>query len=157
MLLNNLSKHESIVKKLLPPPEDIELQSAQEPKAPRKTSLLDNLIEVFARGEGKRYNPDAEFHFLSGVISNISTLTQGARFMLGKSNVDGQFRLSKMIAFLGHENLIRRGGVTSVIKNSCFDTSMHEMLLTDPDMNLLPYIMLPLMGPEDYDDDVRIV
>jgi hypothetical protein len=152
MLLNNLSKHESVVRRILPPSEP---SNSAEPssKNPRKTSMLDNLIEVFGRGEGKRYNPNADFHFLSGVISNLTTVTDGAKFMLGTSNVDGQHRLLKMIAFLNHENLIRRGGVTSVIKNCCFDTASHGWLLTNPDLNLLPYIMLPLMGPEEYDED----
>lgn len=151
MLLNNLSKHESVVRHILLPAGTLD---SDEPPAknPRKTSMLDNLIEVFGRGEGKRYNPQADFHFLSGVISNLTTVTEGAKFMLGTSNVDGQHRLLKMIAFMNHENLIRRGGVTSVIKNCCFDAASHGWLLSNTDLNLLPYILLPLMGPEEYDD-----
>jgi hypothetical protein len=152
MLLNNISKHESVIRRILPPSEKSEADESTK-KNPRKTSLLDNLIEVFGRGEGRRYNPKADFHFLSGVLSNLTTVTEGANFMLGRSNVDGQHRLLKMIAFLNHDNLIRRGGVTSVIKNCCFNTTSHTWLLTDPDLNLLPYILLPLMGPEEYDDD----
>jgi hypothetical protein len=142
MLLNNLSKHESfLLDTLLPKQDDI------------TTSLLDNLIEIFLRGEGKRFNQNADFHFISGVLSNLTMFTPGARFMLGKSKVDDQYRLLKVICFLGHENLYRRGGCASVIKNCCFDTSVHMWLLTDPELNLLPYLLLPLMGPEDYDEE----
>lgn len=143
MLLNNLSQQEEILKHLIP----------NESETDSKTSLLDNLIEVFCRGEGKRYNPQAEFHFLSGVLANLSMNTQGAHFMLGKSKVDGQFRLQKIIAFIGHENAIRRGGAISVIKNICFDIPSHSWLLTDPDLNLLPFLLLPLAGNEEYDEE----
>ena len=94
MLLNNLSKDPSVLKNLIPLNEDSQKTST--------TSLLDNLIEVFARGEGKRYNANADFHFIAGVLSHLSSETAGAQFMLGRSKVDSQYRLHKVIAFLGH-------------------------------------------------------
>jgi hypothetical protein len=46
--------------------------------------------------------------------------------------------------------------VASTIKNAAFDTDAHgKMLSTDETtggLNILPYLLLPLMGPEEYDD-----
>ena len=41
--------------------------------------------------------------------------------------------------------LVRRGGVIGAVRNCCFDTTYHEMLLTD--MDLLTRLLLPLAGP----------
>jgi hypothetical protein len=41
--------------------------------------------------------------------------------------------------------LVRRGGVIGAVRNCCFDTAYHEMLLTD--MDLLTRLLLPLAGP----------
>ena len=41
--------------------------------------------------------------------------------------------------------LVRRGGVIGAVRNCCFDTKYHEMLLNDID--LLPRLLLPLAGP----------
>ena len=52
-----------------------------------------------------------------------------------------------------YDDKIRREGVASTIKNSLFDTNAHMKLLTDPKINLLPFILLPLAGPEEIDED----
>lgn len=49
-------------------------------------------------------------------------------------------------------SLIRKGGAIGLLKNICFDSSRHEFLLED--LNLLPFILLPLAGPEEFPDDV---
>ena len=82
--------------------------------------MLDNLLEVFVKGVDKKYNPHAEYHMLAGLFANISGSPQGASFFLGNSSVDGTPRLSRLIPFTEHCNLIRRGGVDSCLKNVCF-------------------------------------
>ncbi|KAI9624567.1 hypothetical protein H4Q26_016796 [Puccinia striiformis f. sp. tritici PST-130] len=54
--------------------------------------------------------------------------------------------------FTEHPSLIHRGGVISAIKNCCFATEVHSELLSPTGFNLLPAILLPLMGPESGDD-----
>lgn len=49
-------------------------------------------------------------------------------------------------------SLIRKGGAIGLLKNICFDSSRHEFLLEE--LHVLPFILLPLAGPEDYADDV---
>lgn len=60
--------------------------------------------------------------------------------------------LLKILPFTQHDNLIRRGGAIGVVKNVCFETARHDYLLGD-DVNLLPFILLPLAGPEEHTDE----
>jgi len=47
--------------------------------------------------------------------------------------------------------LIRRGGSASVIKNCCFEKEQHELILSAK-LNVLPYLLLPLCGPDEFDE-----
>lgn len=143
MLLNNLTKSSQIINILLP---------KNQATTQTRTKHLDNLLEVFVRGVDKEFNPNANFHFLSGVFANVSATPSGAEFLLGKSTVDSSRRLSRLVVFIEHENLVRRGGVISVLKNVCFNKEHHQNLLED--LGLLPFILLPLAGPEEYDEEV---
>lgn len=49
-------------------------------------------------------------------------------------------------------SLIRRSGVIGTLKNCTFDTENHEWLLS-PEVDLLSYLLLPLAGPEEFDDE----
>jgi hypothetical protein len=64
--------------------------------------------------------------------------------------------LTKLVVFTEHSSDIRRRGVASTIKNVAFEVSFHDKLLSsDPDagVNILPYLLLPLMGSEEYADE----
>ncbi|KAJ3187097.1 hypothetical protein HDU85_007135 [Gaertneriomyces sp. JEL0708] len=160
MLLNNLSESNSISRKLVTdispstlaqPPSSGDDQAQTSPSA--KTHYLDNLLEVFVRGEGKRYNPAAEYHFLGGVLANVAMTPAGAEWFRGRTGVDGMLRLSKVVPFVEHDNRIRRSAAIAIVKNTAFVPEGHQLLLTDTELNLLPYILLPLSGPEDYTDE----
>lgn len=113
--------------------------------------LLDQLVEVFLKGYKKEYNPEAEYHFLASVFSNVSSIRLGRVFMIEPAEVDQLAPLTKIQVFTEHPSVIRRGGVDSVIKNCCFETRQHEHLLYSDDINVLPFILLPLCGNEEYD------
>lgn len=49
------------------------------------------------------------------------------------------------------ESVVRKGGVVGLLKNICFDSSRHSYLLEEFD--ILPTILLPLAGPEEYSDE----
>jgi hypothetical protein len=165
MLLNNLTKSPAIIKKLIP--SDISESASPEASAQiqKRTKHLDNLLEVFVRGaqgasgahQKSNYNPNANFHFLAGVFANVSATPGGADFLLGLSTVDSSQRLSRLFVFMDHENEIRRGGVISVLKNVCFLTQTHESILLksvdEGGLGVLPYLLLPLAGNEEYDED----
>lgn len=50
-------------------------------------------------------------------------------------------------------SIVRKGGSIGLLKNICFDSSRHEYLLEE--LNVLPFILLPLAGPEDLDDEAN--
>lgn len=50
------------------------------------------------------------------------------------------------------DSIIRRGGIVGTLKNCTFDTENHEWLLS-AEVDLLPYLLLPLAGPEEFDDE----
>lgn len=81
-----------------------------------------------------------------------------------QSHDDDVIPLTKLQVFTSHPSHVRRLGVASAIKNAAFLVSSHRALLSnlspDPNLppphigaNLLPYILLPLMGPEEYSDE----
>ena len=65
------------------------------------------------------------------------------------------------VAFLLSSNCHHNGktpkpmhkGVASTIKNVAFDLSSHPMLFDEDAANLLPYLLLPITGPEEYPDE----
>ncbi|ORE06305.1 DUF383-domain-containing protein [Rhizopus microsporus var. microsporus] len=147
MLLSNMTKYESTCVKII--------QGKVEPLEglSKSTRLLDHLVEVFHKGYKKEYNPEAEFHFLASVFSNVSSIRLGRVFMIEPSEADQLSPLTKLQIFSEDPNVIRRGGIDSVLKNCCFETREHERLLDVDRVNALPFILLPLCGNEEYDMD----
>lgn len=39
-------------------------------------------------------------------------------------------------------------------RNSCFDVPSHKAFLDEDQVNLLPYVLLPICGPEEFPEDV---
>ncbi|KAI8075843.1 uncharacterized protein B0P05DRAFT_450635, partial [Gilbertella persicaria] len=144
MLLSNMTKYEPTCVKVI--------QATAEPiDLCQSTRFLDQLVEVFHKGYKKEYNPEAEYHFLASVFSNVSSIRLGRVFMVERAQVDKLSPLSKIQIFTEDANVIRRGGADSTIKNCCFETREHERLLDVDDINVLPFILLPLCGNEEYD------
>lgn len=145
MLLSNMTKYEPTCVKVI--------QATAEPVEglSQSTRLLDQLVEAFHKGYKKEYNPEAEFHFLASVFSNVSSIRLGRVFMIERAPVDNISPLTKLQIFTEDRSVIRRGGVVSVIKNCCFETREHERLLDPLDINVLPFILLPLCGSEEYE------
>lgn len=92
MLLSNLSKVEQVSLQLLglrvpftirPEAVDESDKDKTVPAAPvdapieDEIAALDLLLEVFLRGEGKKYNPNATYDFLAPVFANVSTVSHG--------------------------------------------------------------------------------
>lgn len=92
-----------------------------------------------------RVNSDpqgAKLHYLGPLISNLSQLSE-VRHQLLLNN--GQL-VKKLLPFTEYkESSLRRGGVIGAIRNCCFDTNCHDLLLNQ--LDLLPRLTLPLAGP----------
>ncbi|KAI5848169.1 DNA-binding protein HGH1 [Tricharina praecox] len=142
MLLANMTKSDSFSKKLIDLPA---LEGAEGGAA----SVLDQLMDCFVKGT----NPEANYDFLAYVFADVSRLPAGRDYFTKKRDYDGVIPICKLTVFTEHKSLIRRKGVASTIKNCCFDVSSHPTFLNPEEVNLLPYILLPLMGSEEYDDE----
>ncbi|KAH9840057.1 DUF383-domain-containing protein [Rhodofomes roseus] len=146
---------------------------------PRTLDALPLLLDTFVQGAAAEETEDKEkrlrkgtLHFLSSVFANLSTTPAGRMFFLKprpvdatKSEGDLEYPLTKLLVFTEHKDTIRRGGVASTIKNCAFHVQAHRALLSPeservavqpstaeaPGMDILPYVLLPLAGPEEFD------
>ncbi|KAL5120633.1 Protein hgh1 [Pleosporales sp. CAS-2024a] len=126
---------------------------------------MDQLMDCFVKGAGGAYNKDADFDYLSYFFADLAKFPKGREYLTTPQEHDSNIiPITKIQVFTDHASHIRRLGVASTIKNVSFLVSAHPVLLSnlnpDPTLpppsigaNLLPYILLPLMGPEEYSDD----
>jgi hypothetical protein len=165
MLLANLAKsdklHATLLERRQPPPEKLESDEL----------VINQLLDLFVRGADKNYNKDADFDHLAYLFADL-TQHEGVRRHLvsppaqgSNADADADARpipLAKIKVFTSHSSDIRRRGVASAIKNAAFDVSAHPSFLASATetpggdaavVDILPYVLLPIMGPETYDED----
>ncbi|XP_029287734.1 protein HGH1 homolog [Cottoperca gobio] len=100
------------------------------------------LVEIICT-EG--YNKKANFHYLGTLLSNLTQLPEARTYMLDKDRCV----IQRLFPFTQYQaSLIRRGGVVGILRNCCFDHAHHVWLLSDA-VDILPFLLLPLAGPEE--------
>lgn len=134
MILSNLTRYSHLIEKVVDLIEEHD-------------KSLDELINIFTKID---YNKNgAKLHYLGPVLSNLSQSHRVRMFMLHKSKGVVQ----RLLPFTEYkESLIRRGGVVGTLKNCCFEEEFHEWLLSD-EVDILPQLLLPLAGNEEFDDE----
>ncbi|KAJ2785733.1 Protein hgh1 [Coemansia interrupta] len=147
MLLSNLTKIDSVCRILAT------LDVGEVPGICNSSKALDQLTDVFVKGMDKKYNKNAKFAFLASVFADITNYSFGRHYFLERTAYDGKMPITKIMVFSEYPDLIRRGGVDSTMKNVCFEKDKHRDILNPRETNLLPYILLPLCGPEEFDMD----
>ena len=115
--------------------------------------VLNQLLDLFVKGMDGTYNKDADFDYLAYVLADLSKHAEIRQFFLTKQDYDGVVPLNKIKVFTDHKSDIRRKGVASTIKNVAFDVESHPAFLEEDQINILPYILLPITGNEEYDDE----
>ncbi|KAF7309421.1 hypothetical protein MIND_00312900 [Mycena indigotica] len=144
----------------------------------RSALALPLLVQAFVQG-AQIEDADAtssrirkgNLHFLASVFANITTSPAGRSFFLSPyphqplEQQPLEYPLAKLVPFTEHKDTIRRGGVASTLKNCAFEAPAHKVMLspdsesvstgsskpTAPGVDALPYILLPLAGPEELD------
>lgn len=165
MLLANLSKSPLLTDHLL--------TLSRTPPTPLSTSAIaiDQLLDCFVKGADGTYNPTANYDYLSYLFADLAKEESGRRhFLLPRAADQSIVPVTKLIVFTEHKSAIRRRGVANTIKNVAFDVPSHPLLLANEGdsvmpssrqhtnaspgigIGLLPYILLPLMGSEEYSD-----
>lgn len=126
-------------------------------KVPKEVSssgkVLDQLMDCFVKGAGGSLNKNANYDYLAYLFADLSKSEEGRVYFTSRQEYDLVLPVTKLLVFTEHKSDIRRRGVASTIKNVAFDIPSHQMLFDEDGANLLPYILLPITGPEEFSDD----
>ncbi|XP_067416263.1 protein HGH1 homolog [Emydura macquarii macquarii] len=134
-LLANLSRAEGTCRRL------VQAMQAEGPGLG-----LAQVMEAFCT-EG--YNKRAALHYLGPLLSNLTQLPEARQFLLDRSRC----MVQRLLPYTQYEgSAIRRGGVIGTLRNCCFEYKYHEWLLGD-EVDLLPFLLLPLAGPEEFPEE----
>ncbi|KAI1811745.1 hypothetical protein GGS20DRAFT_561613 [Poronia punctata] len=142
MLLANLAKSDSIkviLDKKQTPPEELKSNEL----------VINQLVDIFVK-EGA-YNKHADFDHLSYLFADLTKHAEIRHHFVRKQDYDGVIPITKLKVFTEHKSDIRRKGVASTIKNVAFDVPSHSLFISEDDIDILPYILLPITGNEEYD------
>ncbi|XP_008068181.1 protein HGH1 homolog [Carlito syrichta] len=115
--------------------------------AKRGDILLERLVRALC---SPSYNARASLHYLAPLLSNLSQRPEVRAVLLDPN----RFVIQQLLLLTRQhpENSVRRGGVVGTLRNCCFEHRHHEWLL-GPDVDILPVLLLPLAGPEDFSEE----
>ncbi|KAI2780837.1 hypothetical protein F4815DRAFT_116144 [Daldinia loculata] len=146
MLLANLSKWDSLKRVLnKKQPSPTELGSNE--------LVLNQLVDLFVKGADGSYNKDADFDHLAYLFADLTKHAEVRHYFVRKQEYDGIIPITKLKVFTEYKSNVRRKGVASTLKNVAFDVPSHPLFLSEDDIDILPYVLLPIMGNEEYDED----
>ncbi|KAJ5116512.1 hypothetical protein N7456_000860 [Penicillium angulare] len=114
---------------------------------------IDQLMDCFVKGAEGDLNKHGNYDYLSYVFADLSQTEQGRAYFTTRQEYDGVVPITKLTVFTEHTSHVRRKGVASTIKNVAFDIPFHPMLFAEDEANLLPYLLLPIAGPEEFSDE----
>lgn len=146
MLLANMSKRDTIkciLTKKQTPPESLNSDGL----------VINQLLDLFVKGFDGSYNKHANYDYLAYLFADLTKHKEARRHFVQRQDYDSEFPLTKLKVFTEHKSDVRRRGVASTIKNVAFEVDDHPAFLAEEDMNLLPYLLLPIAGNEEFDED----
>ncbi|KAI0447897.1 hypothetical protein F4803DRAFT_498087 [Xylaria telfairii] len=142
MLLANLAKSDSlkaILHKKQTPPDELKSDEM----------VINQLVDLFVKEAA--YNKHADFDHLSYLFADLTKHAELRHHFVRRQDYDGVIPITKLKVFTEHKSDIRRKGVASTIKNVAFDVPSHPLFISEDDIDILPYILLPITGNEEYD------
>ncbi|EER28277.1 hypothetical protein CPC735_061500 [Coccidioides posadasii C735 delta SOWgp] len=148
MLLANMAKSDSM-KRI------ISLTRAVPSGASKSSKAMDQLMDCFVKGNegGLNKSNDTNYDYLAYFFADISKHEEGRAYFITEQEYDSVIPITKLTVFTEHRSHIRRKGVASTLKNIAFEISAHPSLLSESQINILPYVLLPIAGPEEFDDE----
>ncbi|KAI0535680.1 hypothetical protein GGR58DRAFT_426742 [Xylaria digitata] len=142
MLLANLAKSDSfksILNKKQTPPDELKSDDM----------AINQLVDLFVKEAA--YNKHADFDHLSYLFADLTKHAEVRHYFVRRQDYDGIIPITKLKVFTEHKSDIRRKGVASTIKNVAFDVPSHPLFISQDAIDILPYILLPITGNEEYD------
>ncbi|XP_044727698.1 protein HGH1 homolog [Chrysoperla carnea] len=134
MLLSNLTRPISLCDKIV----DTVLSS---------NVTFDQLINIFTKNEFNKKGH--KLHYLGPVLSNLSQSSLVRKYILDSTKCV----IQRLLPFTEYkDSIVRRGGIVGTLKNCCFEEEFHKWLLSE-DVDILPRLLLPLAGNEQFDDE----
>lgn len=131
-ILTNLTRHEKTCRTVF--------------KVLQEEVGLAQLVEMFCT-EG--YNKKVSLHYLGPLLSNLTQLPEARNYIVDKDRCV----IQRLLPYTQYEaSTVRRGGVVGTLRNCCFDYAHHAWLLSDA-VDILPFLLLPLAGPEELTDE----
>jgi hypothetical protein len=115
--------------------------------------VINQLLDLFVKGCDGSFNKNADFDYLAYVFADLTKHPEIRRYFLEKQEYDGAIPLTKLKVFTEHQSDVRRKGVASTIKNVAFEVESHPNFLSEDEIDIMPYILLPITGNESYDED----
>lgn len=146
MLLANLAKSDKLQRLLTLKRKVPESVSTSE-------NPIDQLMDCFVKGAEGALNKHANYNYLSYFFADLSQSEAGRAYFLARQEYDGVVPVTKLTVFTEHPSDVRRKGVASTIKNVSFEIPSHPMLFAEDEANLLPYLLLPIAGPEEFSEE----
>lgn len=157
ILLGNLAKEDTITKILEFQRDDVKDENrlpSLDRSIFKSDKVMDCLMDCFVKGYDRKLNKYATYDYLAYFFADISRFKKGREYFIESQKYDGVVPISKLLVFTEkYDSKTRREGVASTIKNSLFDSETHERILGDKDINLLPYILLPIASAKDSEID----
>lgn len=146
MLLANLAKWDGL--------KSILDRKQQPPKALGSSdAVMDQLVDLFVKGADESYDKDADYDYLAYLFADLAKHPEVRHYFVKRQEYDNVIPLTKLKVFTEHKSDIRRKGVASTIKNVAFDVPSHPSLFSEDEIHIFPYILLPIMGSEEYDPE----
>jgi len=115
--------------------------------------VMNQLVDLFVKGADRSYNKHSDYDYLAYVFADLAKHPEVRQYFVGRQSYDDAIPLTKLKVFTEHKSDIRRKGVASTIKNVAFDVASHPAFLAEEEINILPYILLPITGSEAYDEE----
>ncbi|KAI9785403.1 MAG: hypothetical protein M1816_000418 [Peltula sp. TS41687] len=158
MLLANMAKSTSFKRILFltrtnPPAGSSASVSADLSLLSDSKNAMDQLMDCFVKGAEGAYNPQANYDHLAYLFADLAQYPEGRDYLVTAQPYDSIIPITKLVVFTEHKSLVRRKGVASTIKNTTFSLPSHPLLLDPSCANILPYILLPLAGAEEYPEE----
>ncbi|XP_029947603.1 protein HGH1 homolog [Salarias fasciatus] len=107
---------------------------------------LAKLVEIFCT-EG--FNKKSKLHYLAPLLSNLTQLPEARNYLMDKDRCV----IQRLLPYTQYQaSVVRRGGVIGTLRNCCFEHIHHEWLLSEA-VDILPFLLLPLAGPEELSEE----
>ncbi|XP_075067599.1 LOW QUALITY PROTEIN: protein HGH1 homolog [Mixophyes fleayi] len=107
---------------------------------------LNQLLEMIC---SPKYNLTAKLDYLGPLLCNLTQLSEGRDFILDRTRCV----IQRLLPYTHNQGSVKlRGGIVGTLRNCCFNHRDHAWLLGN-DVDLLPFLLLPLAGGEEYTDE----